>query len=191
MTWTRFVGCAFPHSRQSGGLPISSCVYLPKTTASFFYPTYGRWRWKSLFFQIYFKNQTPTLGTSFPKHLPLSTVLPLVIDSFTSATERHIEVCAASIFSIHLYRVYITYLSSTLLTFHGSVYLFAHVLFFFFPFFITGWRWAGNLCGTSKEQQLSSGSPKHPRDPGGNFQKRRRENLCDQERTEEGLKKGN
>lgn len=42
--------------------------------------------------QIYFKNQTPTPGTSFPKHLPLSTVLPLVIDSFTSATERHIEV---------------------------------------------------------------------------------------------------
>jgi len=42
--------------------------------------------------QIYFKNQTPAPGTSFPKHLPLSTVLPLVIDSFTSATERHIEV---------------------------------------------------------------------------------------------------
>lgn len=42
--------------------------------------------------QIYFKNQTPVPGTSFPKHLPLSTVLPLVIDSFTSATERHIEV---------------------------------------------------------------------------------------------------
>ncbi|KAJ3518189.1 hypothetical protein NLJ89_g35 [Agrocybe chaxingu] len=41
---------------------------------------------------IYFKNQTPAPGTAFPKHLPLSTVLPLVIDSFTSATERHIEV---------------------------------------------------------------------------------------------------
>jgi 20S proteasome subunit beta 6 len=42
--------------------------------------------------QIYFKNQTPPPGQSFPKHLPLTTVLPLVIDSFTSATERHIEV---------------------------------------------------------------------------------------------------
>ena len=43
--------------------------------------------------QIYFKNQTPAPGTSFPKHLPLPTVLSLVIDSFTGATERHIEVC--------------------------------------------------------------------------------------------------
>ncbi|KAF5382623.1 hypothetical protein D9615_002762 [Tricholomella constricta] len=42
--------------------------------------------------QIYFKNQTPAPGTSHPVHLPLSTVLSLVIDSFTSATERHIEV---------------------------------------------------------------------------------------------------
>jgi len=42
--------------------------------------------------QIYFKNQTPAAGMSFPRHLPLSTVLSLVIDSFTSATERHIEV---------------------------------------------------------------------------------------------------
>jgi len=42
--------------------------------------------------QIYFKNQTPAAGTSFPKHLPLPTVLSLVIDSFTGATERHIEV---------------------------------------------------------------------------------------------------
>jgi len=42
--------------------------------------------------QIYFKNQTPAPGTSFSKHLPLSTVLSLVIDSFTGATERHIEV---------------------------------------------------------------------------------------------------
>lgn len=48
-----------------------------------------------LFFvlQIYFKNQTPAPGASFPKHLPLFTVLSLVIDSFTGATERHIEVC--------------------------------------------------------------------------------------------------
>jgi len=42
--------------------------------------------------QIYFKNQTPAPGTSHPASLPLSTVLSLVIDSFTSATERHIEV---------------------------------------------------------------------------------------------------
>jgi hypothetical protein len=42
--------------------------------------------------QIYFKNQTPALGTSHPTHLPLRHVLELVIDSFTSATERHIEV---------------------------------------------------------------------------------------------------
>lgn len=42
--------------------------------------------------QIYFKNQTPASGTSFPQHLPLNTVLSLVIDSFTGATERHIEV---------------------------------------------------------------------------------------------------
>jgi len=42
--------------------------------------------------QIYFKNQTPTLGTAHPVHLPLPIVLSLVIDSFTSATERHIEV---------------------------------------------------------------------------------------------------
>jgi len=54
---------------------------------------------KNIFCQIYFKNQTPTPGTSFPKHLPLSTVLPLVIDSFTSATERHIEVGLSSISS--------------------------------------------------------------------------------------------
>ncbi|KAF4577531.1 Proteasome subunit beta type-6 [Pleurotus pulmonarius] len=42
--------------------------------------------------QIYFKNQTPAPGTSHPSHLPLPTVLKLVIDSFTGATERHIEV---------------------------------------------------------------------------------------------------
>ena len=47
--------------------------------------------------QIYFKNQTPAAGTSFSKHLPLSTVLSLVIDSFTGATERHIEVCLFSV----------------------------------------------------------------------------------------------
>lgn len=42
--------------------------------------------------QIYFKNQTPAPGTSHPTHLPLPDVLSIVIDSFTSATERHIEV---------------------------------------------------------------------------------------------------
>lgn len=42
--------------------------------------------------QIYFKNQTPAPGTSHPTHLPLGEVLALVIDSFTGATERHIEV---------------------------------------------------------------------------------------------------
>ncbi|KAI6101936.1 nucleophile aminohydrolase [Pisolithus sp. B1] len=42
--------------------------------------------------QIYFKNQQPVPGTVHPTHLPLQAVLALVIDSFTSATERHIEV---------------------------------------------------------------------------------------------------
>ncbi|KAJ7776856.1 20S proteasome subunit [Mycena maculata] len=42
--------------------------------------------------QIYFKNQTPPPGNAHPTHLPLPHVLSLVIDSFTSATERHIEV---------------------------------------------------------------------------------------------------
>ncbi|KAI0070388.1 proteasome subunit [Panus rudis PR-1116 ss-1] len=42
--------------------------------------------------QIYFKNQQQTPGQSRPLHLPLPDVLSIVIDSFTSATERHIEV---------------------------------------------------------------------------------------------------
>ena len=44
--------------------------------------------------QIYFKNQSPEPGAApqIPGNLPLSTVLGLVIDTFTSATERHIEV---------------------------------------------------------------------------------------------------
>ncbi|GHJ88560.1 hypothetical protein NliqN6_4962 [Naganishia liquefaciens] len=44
--------------------------------------------------QIYFKNQTPAPGAEpfVPGRLPLSTVLSLVVDAFTSATERHIEV---------------------------------------------------------------------------------------------------
>ncbi|KAF8349375.1 20S proteasome subunit [Amanita rubescens] len=42
--------------------------------------------------QVYFKNQTAAQGESFPTHLPLTSVLKLVVDAFTSATERHIEV---------------------------------------------------------------------------------------------------
>jgi hypothetical protein len=42
--------------------------------------------------QIYFKNQVAAAGMTHPAHLPLSDVLSIVIDSFTSATERHIEV---------------------------------------------------------------------------------------------------
>ncbi|WVO15351.1 hypothetical protein L204_103007 [Cryptococcus depauperatus] len=44
--------------------------------------------------QVYFKNQQPEPGAApfVPGNLPLSTVLSLVVDSFTSATERHIEV---------------------------------------------------------------------------------------------------
>jgi len=42
--------------------------------------------------QIYFKNQRPAPGIAHPTHLPLPHVLALVTDSFTSATERHIEV---------------------------------------------------------------------------------------------------
>jgi len=42
--------------------------------------------------QIYFKNQVAPPGTSHPQHLPILDVLSLVTDSFTSATERHIEV---------------------------------------------------------------------------------------------------
>ena len=60
--------------------------------ASDSYPTYTR----SPPYQIYFKNQVPASGSAFPKHLPLQDVLSLVTDSFTSATERHIEVCVFS-----------------------------------------------------------------------------------------------
>ena len=42
--------------------------------------------------KIYFKNQTSAQGSPHPAHLPLPDVLSIVIDSFTSATERHIEV---------------------------------------------------------------------------------------------------
>jgi len=42
--------------------------------------------------QIYFKNQVAAPGLTHPAHLALSDVLSIVIDSFTSATERHIEV---------------------------------------------------------------------------------------------------
>ncbi|KAF7798279.1 hypothetical protein EIP86_009497 [Pleurotus ostreatoroseus] len=53
------------------------------------HPTYTRFPALS---QIYFKNQQAAPGQSHPAHLPLSDVLQIVIDSFTSATERHIEV---------------------------------------------------------------------------------------------------
>ena len=46
--------------------------------------------------QIYFKNQKAAAGQTHPTHLPLSDVLAIVIDSFTSATERHIEVRSVS-----------------------------------------------------------------------------------------------
>ncbi|KAM6494255.1 20S proteasome subunit [Amanita muscaria] len=42
--------------------------------------------------QVYYKNQTAGQDESFPTHLPLPSVLKLVVDAFTSATERHIEV---------------------------------------------------------------------------------------------------
>lgn len=42
--------------------------------------------------QIYYKNQQLAPGARRPAHLSLSRVLSLVTDSFTSATERHIEV---------------------------------------------------------------------------------------------------
>jgi len=42
--------------------------------------------------QIYFKNQLPPPGSAHPQHLPLQQVIALVTDSFTGATERHIEV---------------------------------------------------------------------------------------------------
>lgn len=43
-------------------------------------------------FQVYFRNQQPEPGSEHPKHLPMEHVLQLVIDAYTSATERHIEV---------------------------------------------------------------------------------------------------
>ena len=44
--------------------------------------------------QIYFRNQLPAPDAEpfIPGNLPLATVLSLVVDSFTSATERQIEV---------------------------------------------------------------------------------------------------
>jgi 20S proteasome subunit beta 6 len=52
--------------------------------------------------QIYFKNQVPAPGRAHPAHLPLHEVLKIVIDSFTSATERHIEVRHACFFAAWL-----------------------------------------------------------------------------------------
>ncbi|KAJ7200321.1 20S proteasome subunit [Mycena pura] len=42
--------------------------------------------------QIYFKNQTPSPGSTQPTHLPLSRVLSLSLDSFKKAADRHIQV---------------------------------------------------------------------------------------------------
>lgn len=44
--------------------------------------------------QIYFRNQTTAPGDEkpVPGNLPLATVLSIVVDSFTSATEREIKV---------------------------------------------------------------------------------------------------
>lgn len=62
--------------------------------------------------QIYFKNQTAPSGSAHPTHLPLAHVLSLVIDSFTSATERHIEV------SYYYYYYYSTAHILTIWPFH-------------------------------------------------------------------------
>lgn len=45
-------------------------------------------------YQIYFRNQQPAdpANPPIPGTLPLETVLAIVTDSFTGATERHIEV---------------------------------------------------------------------------------------------------
>jgi 20S proteasome subunit beta 6 len=45
-------------------------------------------------YQIYFRNHTPAPGQPpfDPSTHPLSTVLSILVDSFSSATERHIEV---------------------------------------------------------------------------------------------------
>ena len=55
--------------------------------------TNGLFLWSDLT-QIYFRNQSPAPGAApfIPGNLPLATVLSIVVDSFTSATERHIEV---------------------------------------------------------------------------------------------------
>ena len=77
---------------QSGALLVTlsrSPANGLRTAASDPYPTYARFY---LLLQIYFKNQQSPAGSSHPVHLPLPDVLSIVIDSFTSATERHIEV---------------------------------------------------------------------------------------------------
>jgi hypothetical protein len=76
--------------------------------------------------QIYFKNQTPAPGKVHPTHLPLHEVLALVIDSFTSATERHIEVRPLR--------------SVMLRTFPSASY----------PISPVGWRWLGGVRCFSK-----------------------------------------
>jgi hypothetical protein len=63
--------CVSPISPRKKSGPLANSLFLDK---------------------IYFKNQTPAQGSPHPAHLPLPDVLSIVIDSFTSATERHIEV---------------------------------------------------------------------------------------------------
>ena len=78
---------------QSGALLVTLSRSLAnglRTATSDPYPTYARLYLPSR--QIYFKNQQSPAGSSHPVHLPLQDVLSIVIDSFTSATERHIEV---------------------------------------------------------------------------------------------------
>jgi 20S proteasome subunit beta 6 len=55
--------------------------------------------------QIYFRNQQAAAGQPHPSHLPLPDVLRLVIDSFTGATERHIEVSVILLNLLHQSRI--------------------------------------------------------------------------------------
>ena len=85
--------------------------------------------WPIIYLQIYFKNQTPAPGTTFSKHLPLSTVLSLVIDSFTGATERHIEVCFLLYFFFSFYYRTIFYSRSFLFDYFRSETVWKYLLY--------------------------------------------------------------
>ena len=73
--------------------------------------------------QIYFKNQKAAPGTAHPAHLPLPDVLSIVIDSFTSATERHIEVRLRFLFGFFAcsFRVLFVFFSVILVFFFAVV----------------------------------------------------------------------